>query len=261
MRFASFAAAAAILIAAPLAAQHPLTGTWKIDLATAKLPEKPSVVELKDGVYSSPTATPPIRIVADGKFHPDPGRDYHDETAIDASDPARVTFQHRRKGKLVATSVTTLSADGNTRTSEWTSSDNPAGVPLKGVNIATRIAPAPPGAHPISGAWRAVSRAESEAGTVLKVAVEGRTARVSQPTGESYEATIDGPFVPMKGDPSGLVVQVTQPDPRSLEETGKRGEEIVYVTRVTASEDSRTATVVSRNQRNGATTTFTAMRQ
>ena len=59
-----------LFLAAPLTmAQSIFDGTWKIDVSTAKLPDKPDDFLLKDGMYDCKTCVPPVRVKADGQDH------------------------------------------------------------------------------------------------------------------------------------------------------------------------------------------------
>ena len=53
--------AVALLIPAIASAQVSIDGTWKIDAATAKFPEKPDKYEIKDGRYTCSTCVPTYR--------------------------------------------------------------------------------------------------------------------------------------------------------------------------------------------------------
>ncbi len=58
-----------VAFAAPIWAA-PIDGTWKADVKSAKLPQKPDSYLLKNGSYSCETCTPPYTVKADGAFHP-----------------------------------------------------------------------------------------------------------------------------------------------------------------------------------------------
>src|ERR1039458_1681254 len=47
-------------------AQSPFDGTWKIDLGKTKLPKKPDVLLLQNGMFECKTCAPPINVKADG---------------------------------------------------------------------------------------------------------------------------------------------------------------------------------------------------
>jgi hypothetical protein len=53
--------------ALPMMAAQPFTGTWKVDVTTAKWSGKPSTYELANGTYKCLTCTTPYTVKADGK--------------------------------------------------------------------------------------------------------------------------------------------------------------------------------------------------
>ncbi len=57
-------------------AQSPFDGTWKVDLSKAKLPKKPDVFLLQNGMYECKTCTPPVNVKADGQFQKVSGDPY-----------------------------------------------------------------------------------------------------------------------------------------------------------------------------------------
>lgn len=256
-------ALAAFAFAAPAAAQHPINGTWKSAPSDVTLATRPDVFQVVDGVYSCSSCQPSAyKVPADGKFHRVEGRPYWSDVAVDASQPDRLAFRFRRGEQVIGENVATLSTDGDTLTRVNRSSDNPQGVPVERTAVFTRIAPAAAGAHRASGGWRAAKLAQTtDAALTTTYQVDGRTVRSTTPLGDDYEARIGGPAVPIKGDPSGLMVRVTQPGPRMLEETYIRKGETQGVTRLTVSADGRTATFRTTNARTGAVTTGTATKQ
>ena len=102
-----------LLIAAPVAAQHAINGTWRFDPATAKMSDKPERFQIRKGVFTCSTCTPAIRVAADGAFHRVAGHSYFDEMKVDATAPDRVLYAYRHKGKLIGETTETVSADGS----------------------------------------------------------------------------------------------------------------------------------------------------
>ncbi|WP_174279711.1 hypothetical protein [Sphingomonas bacterium] len=82
----------AFLSATPSLAQtSPFDGTWQGDLASAKLPAKPDVFSVADGVFRCSTCTPPVTTPADGRFHAVPSHDYFDEMSVTVDGPTQVS--------------------------------------------------------------------------------------------------------------------------------------------------------------------------
>jgi len=57
-------------------AQSPFAGTWKVDLNKTKLPKKPDVLLVQNGMYECKTCAPPINVKADGQFQKVSGSPY-----------------------------------------------------------------------------------------------------------------------------------------------------------------------------------------
>jgi hypothetical protein len=67
-------------------AQSIFDGTWKVDLSTAKFPEKPDVYMLKDGMYQCKSCVPPIEVKADGQDQKVTGQPYFDSISVKVVD-------------------------------------------------------------------------------------------------------------------------------------------------------------------------------
>ncbi|WP_174279712.1 hypothetical protein [Sphingomonas bacterium] len=103
----------------------------------------------------------------------------------------------------------TVSADGRTLTSAFSSADNAAGTPIEIHMVATRVARGPAGGHAVSGAWRQQAvRDVSAPARLLTFKEAGDRFTLTTGTGESYTATYGGPAVPMVGDFGGTMVSV-----------------------------------------------------
>ena len=110
---------APLVVAAPALAESPFDGTWKIDLGASKLPEKPDVFLLKDGVYECRSCAPAFKVKADGAFHPVAGHPYYDAVSIKVVDPRTVVETDRKGAKTVVSSTNSVSADGRTVYASW----------------------------------------------------------------------------------------------------------------------------------------------
>ena len=128
-------------------------------------------------------------------------------------------------------------------------------------STATRVGKAPAGAHAASGSWRISKVKQSENGllTTYKGGVDGLT--MSQPTGQSYTAKLDGKDYPVKGSYTYNSVSLRRVGDRTIEETDKRDGKVVGVSTMTVASDGKTMTVVSTNKLTGRTTTSVAQKQ
>ena len=245
---------------ATAAAGQGVDGTWKADLSTVKIDQKPDELLLKDGQFSCPTCTPPITIAADGAFHP-VTRPYSDSMSVKVDDDHNVTRTSRKGETVNGTSKYSVSADGDTLTIDFTDSSTPNAPPVKGSFVETRAGPAPAGAHAISGSWKPdkYTSVNDEALTVT-YKVDGDTLHMSSPSGQSYDAKLDGTDTPIKGDTAGTTASVKKVGENSYEETDKRDGKVVSVATFTVGADGKMH-VKSVDKRNDSTMTYDANRQ
>ena len=260
---------AACVLAQPafarIAAAHTapsFTGTWKGDITSAKLPAKPDVFELKAGRFTCSSCVPTVSVKADGKPQAASGHDYWDHIAVKAVDARSIFYSYIRAGKVTSSSTDTVSADGKTLTSEWTSTDNVKGLTQSGTQIETRLAPAAPGAHAASGSWRqAEIKQVTDSNLLMVMQDSGDAFTLTQPSGETYTAKFDGPAVPFVGDPGKTMIRVRRVGANAIEETDMRNGKVVYVYTMTLGPDGKSMTVAIDNRQQGTKSQFVAYRQ
>lgn len=247
-------AAATETAAADLSA---LTGTWKTDRDSVKFEGKPDEYLLKDGTYSCSTCIPPLTTAADGQFHPVKDRPYYDSMSVKAVDDKTVEI-HRKKGDKEVSSVTlSVGADGNTGSVKF--HDATVTPAVDGQTALKRVGPAPAGAHAISGQWVPDKINEySDDALNATYKVEGNKVSWSG-QGQSYEAEIGGPAVPITGDMGGTTVQVTN-EGGGLKETYTRDGKVVNEAVTTLSPDGKSITWVSTDPRDGSKVSGTAQK-
>ena len=257
-------AAAALTVSAcnrEAAAADPIAGTWKADLESAQVEQKPNTYLLKDGTYSCSTCVPPLEAKADGQFHPVADRPYYDSMSITEVDARTVKFVRRKGERMTSETLLTVSEDGNSLNFSFTDATVEGAEPVKGEGTDIRVAPAPAGAHAISGSWKAGKLASmSDEGLTFTFRVEGDTVHMNSGSGESYSAVVGGPEVAVKGDIGGTTVTVERPSPNVLKETFKRKGEVTSVNTYTVGEDG-SMSGVSENKRTGGVTRYTAAKQ
>ncbi len=245
---------------ATAAAGEGVNGTWKADLASVKIDQKPDQILLKDGQFSCPTCTPPITLAADGAFHP-VTRPYADSMSIKIDDDHNVTRTAKKGTAVTGTSKYSVSSDGNTLTIDFTDSSTPNAPPVKGSFTETRAAPAPAGAHAISGSWKPEKYSNITDGALtVTYKVDADMIHMSSPAGQSYDAKLDGSDTPIKGDTAGTTASVKKVGDNSYEETDKRGGKVVSVTTFTVGADGKMH-VESVDKRNDSTMPSDAARQ
>lgn len=257
------AAAGGLLLAAcsPTATAPTMDGTYKLDMASAKLSTKPDTFTVKDGQYDCTSCTPPYKIAADGQPHPVADRDYWDAASVKVVDASTLEMSRYRKGAAIGTVKVTVSADGQMLTWASTSSDNAENKPVSNTSKSKRSGPAPAGAHAASGSWLPVTEGAqlADESTTAKITWKGDTISQHFPTGESYEAKLGGPQVPLVGDKAGATIAVTA-EGTGFKETdyvgGKAIAEYVYTP-----VDASTVTMKMHNLKSGVTEEYTLKKQ
>jgi hypothetical protein len=254
------AVAVALLAAAPAGA-GPFTGTWVADLDSQAGLTK-DIYLVAHGNYSCDSCTPPRRYPADGKLHRiigDPQVNFESVTVT-----GRRTIVTRLLEKAM-TRTTTMTVAPDDRTATYVSIDHRRGIrqPLKTVYLARRVAPAPPGAHPVSGTWQGVAyEIVPELIRTTELRDDGGRFTYRVPIGATYTARIgDGP-APLHGPGTdGQAAAVKRVDPHKLVETRTRNGRLIMVRTFTLSADGKVLTMVSRYPETHSTFTISAHRK
>jgi len=252
----------ALLASAPAIAQNPIDGTWKFNLNDAQFAKKPDVYLLQNGKYECKTCVPPIDVKADGQDQPVTGQPYIDSVNIKVVDDRTVEEVDKKNGKTVATSKTVVSSDGKTATFEFSDSSNTNADPVTGKGTQTQVAKGPAGSHAISGSWvTAKMETLSDNGLLVTFKVEGDSLSMSNKTGQSYVAKLDGTEAPYKGDPGTTSVSVKSVGKNTIEETDKRNGKVIGVSHMTVAADGKTMTAKFEDKLHGTSSQFTATKQ
>jgi hypothetical protein len=240
------------------AGADPINGTWKTELASIKIDTKPDELLLKGGQFTCPTCTPAIAVAADGAFHP-VDRPYADHMSVKVDDDHNVTRTNQKGGKTTYVQKFSVSPDGNTLTVNF--SDTSGTKPVTGTYTETRAGPAPAGAHAISGSWKPNAPTNvSDEGLTVTISADNDMLHLSTPSGQSYDAKLDGTETPIKGDIGGTTASVKKLGPGSYEETDKRGGKVTDIITMTVGADGK-LTTKDENKLNGSTSTSVATKQ
>ena len=242
-------------------AQSSIGGNWKFDVNKIKMPEKPDVYLLQDGMYHCKTCVPPVDVKADGQDQKVSGHPYYDTVAVRVVDDRTVEVTDKKDGKTVATLKTVVSADGKTATVEF--SDSTASTePVTGKGDAVRVAKGPSGAHALSGSWRYTKTENmSDNGMNVTFKADADTLNMTAPTGQSYTAKLDGSDAPYKGDPGITSVSVKRISKNVFEETDKRNGKVISIARMTVGSDGKTMTMDITDKEHGTTMQLIADKQ
>lgn len=256
-----FALAGLLALSTPTFAQSAFDGVWKIDLASAQLPDRPYVVSLEGGIYSCRFCVPAYSVPADGEMHKVEGFPYWDEIAVRVVDDHTIEDAQNFEGKSIGTSRARISADGATLTNSWTDTSAPDGTTSTGESTMSRIAAGPPGAHAISGSWKSEAVANiSDSSLLATLHLEDGVFSFASANGYSYEARVGGPAVPITGDQAGATATVRQLADGSLEETDHVDGVAISVATMTPAADG-TIVVKFDNPKTGTTTTYKLIKQ
>lgn len=236
----------------------PLVGTWKTDLASVDVDERPSTYLLKNGMYSCDTCEPSLSVKADGGFHAVAGRSSFDSMSVKVVDDRTVAFVRKQGSQIVGKTTMAVSPDGNRIALDFTDTSSPDAPPVTAKGAETRVAAASPGSHAVSGSWKtAMAESMSDEDLTFSLRVKDNTVHLSAPSGQSYAASLDGTAGPMQGDAPGTTVSVERVGPNILRETYRRDNQIVRITTMTIAPDG-TMNGVSENKLQSSTTTYTA---
>ncbi|HEX8469062.1 MAG TPA: hypothetical protein VF620_14790 [Allosphingosinicella sp.] len=250
-------AALATASAGPPGPGGPITGTWVADLDSQQgLPT--DVYLVRDGNYSCESCTPRRRYPADGRLRPVAGSPGVSEatTILDS----RTLSTRIVQPDLDRTTRMRVARDG--RTATYVSVDRRRGIEgtLRTEYLARRAAPAPAGAHAVSGSWqgvRYVSVPIQLRTTVLADGIDRLSYRTG--TGYSYSAPYGGGFVPIQGPyEGGLSVSVRRDGANRVVETRRQGGSDVQRRTYTLSSDGLRLEIATTNLATGATFRVTA---
>jgi hypothetical protein len=258
-----FVALGALFMPVLAAAQSAFDGTWKMDMNKVDFPKKPDVFLLQNGTYACKTCTPPYEIKADGTDQSVTGHPYFDTVAIKVVSDHEIEETDKKNGSVVVTSTSTVSSDGNTVMFTFTDSSNTnGGPPVTGKGEAIRVAKGPTGSDAVSGSWRTTKiEGLSDNATVWTYKVSGDEITMTNPTGQSYTAKLNGTDAPMKGDPGITSVSVKMMGKNTLEETDKRDGKVIGVFKITVASDGKTARASYDDKLQNRTTSLSAMKQ
>ena len=248
-----------LLAAGPAMAASPFDGAWKLDMATAKAPERPSVFSLKDGVFACTSCVPAYSIPADGRFHAVKDNPYADTRAISVIDPQTVMMVNMKDGRIVLNGMLHLSADGQEMNTTYVDSSTAAGAVTS--SSRQRLSPGPAGSHPISGSWRITKYGEaSDNALLMNLAVDGDSVKFDG-LGLTYQAKVGGPAVPLVGDIAGTQITVRRPSPSVIEETSLIKGKVVLVQTYAVADDGKTLKLQVDDKETGATSAYPGVKQ
>lgn len=226
-------------------AQSAFDGTWRIDAAQSKLSPKPNDFYISDGWYHCTSCSPVIDVQADGQDHAVKGEPY-DTLSVRVVDPHSIEQIAKKDGKIVYDQTRTVSANGKELTVKTTDHPENSSKPVTSEIVCAREGVAPSGVQATSGKWRIERLNESSNGLTFTDKVSGDELTMTDPTGATYTAKLDGTNAPVKGAYDFDSVSVKTVNPHTIEETDKRNGTVVDVARMTV--DGNTMRIEETNK-------------
>jgi hypothetical protein len=241
-------------------AQSPFDGTWHTNMNESKISPKPNIAYLSEGWYHCVSCTPPFDVKADGTDQPVTGQSY-DTISVKEVDAKTLSYTAKKAGTIDFEQTRTVSADGKTLMVKTTSHPKSGGPEVTAAVTATLVGPAPSGVHATSGSWRISKIQESENGLTTTYKSNGDELTMTEPTGETYTAKLDGTDAPVTGAYSYDTVSLKKIDAHTIEETEKREGTVIGVAKITVSSDGKKMTVVYTSKPSERTSTYVATKK
>jgi len=251
----------ALLLLSPVAAlaQSPFDGTWIIDTNTAQLPQKPAEYLLAKGRFRGPGWNENLEIKADGSDQNVPETGYWDTISVRIVDDHTVEVISKKAGKTMFTEVDTVSPDGGTLTQFVKDTTEAQAVTIE--TLSKRTGQGPAGSHALSGSWQAYKVSKSKNGSTISYKCTANGFSAETPLGEKFDARFDGKDYLVEDDPAHTMVSVRLLRPNTIEQTSKRGGQIVGVLRLTVAPDNKTIHATFENKESNTTTSFEMRKQ
>jgi hypothetical protein len=257
VKAASFLLLAMCLLSNSAHSQSPFDGAWIIDTSSNEnlASEKRRVLSLAEGLFREGDRL----IKADGTDQKVPATGYWDTVNVSILDEHTVTVTSKKAGKAMFTETDTVSADGNTLTQVMKDTTEAEAVTFE--SVFRRIAPAPPGAHALSGSWQVFKLSRSVNSTIIKYKCTSQGFTAETPLGEKLEAKFDGKLYEMQDDPGHTMVSVKLINPYTVEQTNVRDGKIVFIVTLEATPDGETIHATSKAKEDGGVKTWTLHKQ
>jgi hypothetical protein len=237
--------------------QSPFDGTWIIDTGKNDkfASEKPRVLSVADGVFREGDR----QLKVDGSDQKVPATGYWDTVSVRIVDERTVEIISKKAGKPMFTETDTVSADGNTLTQVMKDTTEAEAVTFE--SDFRRLAPAPAGAHAVSGSWQVFKQSRSENSTIIKYKCTSQGFTAETPLGEKLEAKFDGKLYEMQDDPGHTMVSVKLINPYTVEQTNVREGKVVFIVTLEVTPDAKTIHATSKMKKDGSVKAWTLHKQ
>ena len=232
--------------------QSPFDGTWVIDTNKNRnfAAEKPIAFSIADGMFRDGDRV----VKADGKDQKVPATGYWDTVSVRIVDDHTVEVTYKKARKPMFTDTDTVSPDGETLTQVVKDTTEAEAVTYQ--SVFKRIAPAPPGAHVLSGSWQIFKQSRSANSTIITYKCTSQGFSAETPLGEKFDAKFDGKFYLMEDDPGRTMVAVKRVNLNTVEMTNQRDGKIVFVVRLEVTPDGKAIHASSESKEGGSIKTW-----
>lgn len=185
----------------------------------------------------------------------------YDTISVKEVDAKSIALTAKKGGTVEFEQTRTVSADGKSLTVKTT--DHPAGGGdvVTATTTATLVGIAPSGVHKTSGSWKITKAEQSENGLIITYKTNGDEFTMSDPTGKTFTAKLDGTDAPVKGAYTYDTVSVKKIDAHTIEQTDKRGGTVTGVEKMTVSADGKRLTTVYTAKPSERVTTYTSTKK
>lgn len=260
MRKAALIALALASLSAPLHAQSPFDGKWRVAPEAMHASGVKYDISLQNSVFTCRWCKPVWSIRADGAFHPVEGQSGFDEASVRIIDNSTAVFTRKKNGRTFYQAVDVISKDENFLTFSFTEISD-AGRIETGSGLWSRLTPKPAGAHPVTGAWRELwVRATSDEELTFTILIDGNNVRIQFTPSEIVSAKLGGPAVKVEGDSRGTMASLRRLGEHAIVQTDYRDGQLVSVTTSKLLAPG-TMEILVENPRNGSKSRYTAHKQ
>jgi len=225
-------------VTAPLIAQSPWNGTWKLNQAKSHMTGDTYTLTKSADKYHYDGGSVQYDYACDGKDYPTFGG----ETVSCEESPTTLDSTYKQNGKLVQTTSRQLDAAGKTYTSTSTYMRPDGGKTVTKTTF-TRVGQG----TGMAGTWKRAATSSDHVGT-FTMQVNGNSVHYASPEEHAtWDGTLDGTPAPVKGPdiPNGLMVSEKLEAPNKMVSEAAIGGKVIGRAEDTLSADGKSFTEIN----------------
>jgi hypothetical protein len=252
-----------LLLPVSLFAQGSFNGTWRLNLDSVQLPQRPLNYSLANGHFKCLSCVETkTDVEADGQDHPVAGSHYADMANVRVIDAHTVEMAFKLKGKPQSEDRYVIAPDGKSLTDESTYHPEDSPEAVHETDTYTRVSEGPAGSHALAGEWRITKiQSASENSMVMTFHETANSLKMISPTGEGWDAKFDGKEYPALKDPGHTMISLKRIDGNTIEETDTRDGKVVSHTHWNVQPDGKSLKYSYHDDRTGTDTSGVAQRE